>query len=292
MAEVKKRRGISNDTQATAQLRFHEKDAAQNGLFIGHLEEVKVEWSVNSDGKQFTGMNCPRLTFHFTSNHANANERRHVYHTLFAVESNVNTIPDGVEAWKVNNVFNWIKHILDVFYLKGRNLTEKEEEALSLSFEDYDEQGQYVVVEPEDVLKAYGALFANAAAMLNGTFDLAEGETPKPCYKDANGKPISIWMKLLRHRKRKNDWINVGQNGELGFDQFIGSGAIEIQKPNTSPTILRIDLSKESITPKETKKTPTVGLPMGGIAVEGFSGGMPNTDMGAFNNAGIEDLPF
>ena len=37
----KVRRGVSNQTKAVAQLRFHEKDAATNGLFIGHLEEVK-----------------------------------------------------------------------------------------------------------------------------------------------------------------------------------------------------------------------------------------------------------
>ena len=45
----KARRGVSNQTKAVAQLRFHEKDAStQNGLFIGHLENVSVDWSVNS----------------------------------------------------------------------------------------------------------------------------------------------------------------------------------------------------------------------------------------------------
>ena len=33
----KNRRGVSNETKAVSQLKFHEKDAAQNGLFIGHL---------------------------------------------------------------------------------------------------------------------------------------------------------------------------------------------------------------------------------------------------------------
>ena len=139
----KVRRGVSNKTQAVAQLKFHEKDAAQNGLFVGHLEEVRVDWSNNADTKSFTGMSIPRLTFHFASNHANASEKRHVYQTLFPVESNVNTIPGGSEDWRVNNVFNWIKHILDVFYLKGREMTEAEEDALSLTFEDFDENGEY-----------------------------------------------------------------------------------------------------------------------------------------------------
>lgn len=295
-APKKLKRGVNNQTQAVNQLKFHEKDAAQNGLFIGHLEEVRVDWSTNAESKSFTGMNIPRLTYHFTSNHANINERRHVYNTLFPVESNVNTIPGGVDAWRVDNVLHWIKHMLDVFYLKGRQLTPAEEDALTLSFCDYDENGEYVAVEPQEVIDGYTTLFNNVVAIMTGKFNLAEGDTPHPCYKDANGKPISIWMKLLRHRRRKNNWINVGQNGELGFDQFIGSGVIEIQKPNTPPAILRIDLSKESITPKETNIQPTIGAPgmgMGGV-MAGVSTDLGNTPQNsAFAAAGAgEEMPF
>lgn len=292
---VKKiRRGVSNQTQAVNQLRFHESDAATNGLFVGHLAEVRVDWSTNAESKSFAGCKVPRLTFHFASNHANVSEQRHVYNTLFPVESNVNTIPGGTEEWKVNNVLNWIKHILDVYVLKGRQMTETEEDALSLSFTDFDETGEYVVVEQEEVLAGYAKLFENFVSIMNGSFELADGEVAKPKYKDANGKFITVWMKLLRHRKRKNDWINVGQNGELGFDQFIGSGVIEIQKPNTPPAILRIDLAKESITPKETKKTPTIGVPMGAPMSGGvIAGGMPTGAMptGAFDDAD-GNMPF
>lgn len=292
----KVRRGVSNKTQAVAQLKFHEKDAAQNGLFVGHLEEVRVDWSNNEDAKSFTGMSIPRLTFHFASNHANASEKRHVYQTLFPVESNVNTIPGGSEDWRVNNVFNWIKHILDVFYLKGREMTEAEEDALSLTFEDFDENGEYVSVEVEDVIAGYRAIFENAAAMLNGSFELADGEVAKPVYKTSDGKYIPCWLKLLRHKKRKGDWINVGANGDLAFDGFIGNGVVELLKKDCPPTVLRLDLAKESITPKETKKTPTIGAPgmgapaMGGVMAGAPSMGMP-VDNGAFQAAG-EDMPF
>lgn len=292
----KVRRGVSNKTQAVAQLKFHEKDAAQNGLFVGHLEEVRVDWSNNADAKSFTGMSIPRLTFHFASNHANASEKRHVYQTLFPVESNVNTIPGGSEDWRVNNVFNWIKHILDVFYLKGREMTEAEEDALSLTFEDFDENGEYVSVEVEDVIAGYRAIFENAAAMLNGSFELADGETAKPVYKTSDGKFIPCWLKLLRHKKRKGDWINVGANGDLAFDSFIGNGVVELLKKDCPPTVLRLDLAKESITPKETKKTPTIGVPgmgapaMGGVMAGAPTMGMP-VDNGAFQAAG-EEMPF
>lgn len=288
----KKRRGISNETRGSSQLRFHERDVAKNGLFLGHLEGVEVKWSVNADGKKFTGLNAPRLEFHFASNHEKKDEQRHLRHSLFPVESNVNTIPNGADEWQVTSLFDWIKHILDVLYLKGRQMTEAEEDALSLPFEDFDDEGEYIPVEPEEVLKGYGILFENVAAMLNGTFNLADGETPKPCYKDANGKPIVLWMKLLRHKKRKGEWININ-NGELGFDNFVGSGIIEIYDRKTmKPAKLSLDLSRESYLPQSVKKAPTVGgvAPMGGTMVPSMPG-MPVDNDGAFGAAG-EDMPF
>ena len=296
----KVRRGVSNKTQAVTQLKFHEKDAAQNGLFVGHLEEVRVDWSNSEDSKDFPSMAVPRLTIHFASNHANASEKRHVYQTLFPIPSNVNTIPGGSEEWKVNNVFNWIKHILDVFYLKGRELTEEEEDALSLPFDDTDDNGEYVVVDTEVVLAGYRAIFEATASMLNGEFNLADGDTPKPCFKTADGKFVPCWIKLLRHKKRKNDWINVTQNGDLGFDTFIGNGVVELLKKDMPPTVLRIDHARESITPKEVKKLPTIGAPnmsipgMGGVVANNPMGdvsGMYNPSFDA-SSAANGDMPF
>lgn len=293
----KVRRGVSNQTKAVAQLRFHEKDASpQNGLFIGHLESVSVDWSLNSEGKQFTGEKIPRVTLHFASNHTNASEQRHVYYTLNCVESNVNTIPGGTEEWKVNNIFNWMKHILDVYVLKGRDMTEEEEIALSLPFEDYDDEGNYVAVDTADVISGYAHIFNNFAAIMNGQFNLADGETAKPVYKTADGKFIPAWLKLLRHKKVKGEWKNVAQNGELGFDSFIGNGVVELIRKDMPPTVLRIDLAKESITPKETKKAPSIGT--AGSAIAGMGGvmagapmnmGTPNT--GAFAEA-ADEMPF
>ena len=298
-APVKKnRRGVTNETKAVSQLKFHEKDSAQNGLFIGHLEDVTVNWAVGKEGTSFAGLKMPYLTFHFASQHTNPAEQRHVYNTLFPVDSNIATIPGGTDEWRVNNCFAWIKHMLDVYYLKGRMMSEVEEDALTLPFCDYDDNGEYVAVDAQEVLNGYGAVFVNTVAILNGTFNLAEGETPKCAYKDANGKPIAVWMKLLRHKKTKKGWTNVLQNGELGFDSFIGAGCIEIFKGNgTNPAILRLDLSKESITPKETKKEPTLGgqmMPgmMGGAVMSGaMPTGIPN-DNSAFAAAGNDDLPF
>lgn len=291
------RRGVSNQTKAVAQLRFHEKDASpQNMLFIGHLDSVTVDWSNNAEAKQFTGISVPRLTLHFASNHNVATEQRHVYYTLNPVESNVNTIPGGSEEWKVNNNFNWIKHILDIFYLKGREMTEAEEAALTLPFEDFDEDGNYVSIDPEEVVAGYRFIFENAAAMLNGSFNLADGAVAKPVYKTADCKFIPCWLKLLRHKKVKNEWKNIAQNGELGFDSFIGNGVVELLKRDTPPLVLRVDLAKESITPKETKKQPTIGAP--GMSAPGMGGVMAGSPMdmgasmnGAFADAG-DDMPF
>ena len=293
----KARRGVNNETKAVAQLRFHEKDAStQNGLFVGHLESCSVDWSANTEGKQFAGEKVPRVTLHFASNHTSASEQRHVYYTLNCVESNVNTIPDGSEDWKVNNIFHWMKHILDVYYLKGREMTAEEEEALSLPFEDFDDEGNYVAVETADVIKGYAFIFNNFVAMMNGSFNLPDGETPKPCYKTADGKFIPAWLKPLRHKKVKGEWKNVAQNGELGFDSFIGNGVVELIRKDMPPAVLRLDLAKESITPKETKKAPTIGAP--GNAMPGMGAVMPidpinmgNIDTGAYTDA-AGDVPF
>lgn len=295
---VKKvRRGVSNKTKAVAQLRFHEKDAStQNGLFIGHLDSVTVDWSVNAEGKQFTGEKIPHVTLHFASNHPVASEQRHVYYTLNCVESNVNTIPGGSEEWKVNNIFNWMKHILDVYYLKGREMTEDEEVALSLPFADYDDEGNYVVVETADVIAGYAFIFNNFAAMMNGQFNLKDGETAKPVYKTADGKFIPAWLKLLRHKKVKGEWRNVAQNGELGFDSFIGNGVVELIRKDMPPAVLRVDLAKESITPKETKKAPSIGAIGSNMAsMGGVMAGAP-MNMGAPTNSAFaeaaDDMPF
>lgn len=302
-APSKKLRGVSNKTQAVTQLRFHEKDAANNGLFVGHLEEVRVDWSVNGDGGAFTGLKIPRVTLHFASEHKVATEQRHVYQTIFPQPSNVDTIPGGKDSWRVDNVLNWIKHILDIYYLKGRELTTEEEEALTLNFCDYEEDGNNYIYSPVDteneVIPAYRTLFENFVAMMNGTFNLKEGEVAKPCYKTADGKFIPAWLKLLRHKKRKNEWVNVGQNGELAFDGFIGNGVVElIKKENNTPmppSVLRIDASKESITPKEIKKQPTIGapgtnIPNGGVTIDGMPMGGGDAVNSAFGSA--DGMPF
>lgn len=299
------RRGVSNETKAVSHLKFHEKDAAANGLFVGQLADVRVESSINADGKTFTGLEVPRLTFEFTSCHANINEKRYAYQTLFPIESNVDTIPEGKDDWKVNRVFAWIKHVLDVFYLKGRELTPAEEDSLSLDFVDYEENNgviEYVSVEPEIVLAAYKKLFEAAAAMLNGSYaDKNEEVSGKPCYKDANGKPLPVWMKLLRYAKdKKGDWAAISR-GDLAFPRFVGEGCLELMKAKEFPKVIRIDVTKESITPKEVKKTPTIGTPtmpgMAGIPAMGgvVAGSEVNMSAApaneAFDGAG-GDMPF
>ena len=291
-APVKKvRRGVSNETQATSKLRFHEKDAAPNRLFMAHLHSVSVAWSEGGEGKQFEGEKIPRLVFEFASNTKDATQRRYVDKTLFPVESSVETIPGGDKDWQVNAVLTWIKHILDIYYLNGRPLTEEEEDALSLPFVDFDDEGNYVSVDVKEVLSGYAQLFNNVAAIMNGTFNLADGETPKPCFRDANGAFIRCWIKLLRHIKAKGEWKNVS-NGDLSFTQFVGTGAIELApQANSQPKILSVDESKESITPKEIKKAPSIpGMAdMAGGVMAGT--GIPATNSSAYQEA-ADEMPF
>ena len=295
--EIKKRkgRGVSNNTVATAQLKFHEDNAAANKLFIGHLEDVTVNWATAGEKSAFNGYKIPYLTFAFESNESDKSLRKHVYETLFPQPSNIATIPGGDDAWRVDNILKWIKHIFDVFG-KGRALTEAEEDALTLPFIDFDEETrEWISVEVEEVINGYAFIFNNIAAILNGTFGLKEGDTPKCMYKTADGKFIPIWMKLLRAKKTKKGWSNVTQNGDLGFDDFLGTGAIELMNGNNPPLRLKVDIAKESITPKESPK-PTIG---GFAQMPGAVPAMPNmmgtpmvgSEAAAFSAAG-GDTPF
>lgn len=312
----KRRRGINNDVRTTTRLKFHERDANPKFmLFLGHLESVEVQWiTVGAETTglpSFTGEAIPKLNFTFASNHPNEADKRYSYHTLTAVESNVDTIEGGSQEWKVTNNFAFIKHIIEVFLLKGKPMSEEMMDMLELPFEDYtfneNNEVEYIEVPVEEVINGWKILFENAAKIIN------EGLKGKPIFKDEKGKFIPIWMKLLRYTKRMDKskqfkWYPVvagSQSGELGFSAFSRGGCIELYDASKPQPNLVVDQFKESITPKEVAKTPNVapnmpGMPgMPGMNVPGLGdmnamGGMPDLNStGAFNAAGgADDLPF
>lgn len=291
--EVKKvsRRGLGS-ARGTARLKFGNDQAKPNGLFLGHLEEVKYSTITIGEDKtgmpSFNGFEIPKLTLTFASNEEDPNKRHYVSKTFTAVESNVNTIPGGKEEWKVNSVFDWLKHVLNVYYLKGRELTDEEATALSLTFEDFDEQGEYVSVDTEVVINAWKVLFENFENIMN------RGKDGKPVYHGKNNKFIPVWLKLLRYVKSRKSWTPIN-NGDLSLPQFVGEGCIEIYQQNAIPSI-KIDLVKETILimnvekPK-TPNTPAVGgmAPMmGGVAIDQTMNPM-GTDI---SSQTIDDMPF
>lgn len=300
-------RGITNETRAVVRKKFDEKRDANrtNGLFIGHLDTVEVNWATLKDDAnipQFAGLAVPYLTFTFCSNEENVNDRKYTTVRFGAVESNTETIPGGKSEWKVNVVFQFMKHVYEVFVLKGRAMTEAEEDALTLPFEDFEDDGnggyQYVPLDAEVILNGYKVMFENYVKLLNN-----DG---KPYYKTANGGILPIWMKLLRFIRAKNEWKSVlggNQAGELAFPTFIGEGVIELFDANKQPSI-KVDVHRESIIYKEEAmkaKTPDVGAPAGGVAPAGpaFGGGAPiNPAFGSafpdspIANADASDLPF
>lgn len=291
--EVKKvsHRGLGS-ARGTARLKFGNDQAKPNGLFLGHLEEVKYSTITIGEDKtgmpSFNGFEIPKLTLTFASNEEDPNKRHYVSKTFTAVESNVNTIPGGKEEWKVNSVFDWLKHVLNVYYLKGRELTDEEATALSLTFEDFDEQGEYVSVDTEIVINAWKVLFENFENIMN------RGKDGKPVYHDKNNKFIPVWLKLLRYVKSRKSWTPIN-NGDLSLPQFVGEGCIEIYQQNAIPSI-KIDLVKETILiinvekPK-TPNTPAVGgmAPMmGGVAIDQTMNLM-GTDI---SSQTIDDMPF
>lgn len=301
-------RGITNETRAVVRKKFDEKRDANrtNGLFIGHLDNVEVAWATlkeDANIPQFAGLAVPYLTFTFASNEENENDRKYTTVRFGAVESNVETIPGAKSEWKVNIIFQFMKHVYDVFVLKGRPMNESEEDALTLPFEDFEDDGQggyqYVALEAETILNGYKTLFENYVKLLNNN--------GKPYYKTANGGILPIWMKLLRFIRAKNEWkavLSGNQAGELAFPTFIGEGVIELFDANKQPSI-KVDIHKESIIFKEEAmkaKTPNVGAPIaGGVAptsAPSFGGAPINPAFGSafpespIANADASDLPF
>ena len=290
------RRGVGS-ARGTQRLKFSHQNASQNGLFIGHLANVEITTiTIGQDTTgmpSFNGMELPRLALTFTSNEEEVSKRHFVTLSFTPVESNANTIPGAKEEWKINAIFDWLKHLLNVYVLKGRELTEDEEAALSLGYEDFDEDGQYVPVDPEEVVAAWRVLFENVENILN-----RGGKDDKPVYKTADNKIIVLWMKLLRYNKTKKGWTPLN-NGDLTFPTFVGEGCIEIFKQNTPPSI-RLDAVKEAIVPMnvEKAKAPNAGGMMGGPAMGGapmidsMPGGNFNEGFGAVGAAAGDDLPF
>ena len=291
--EVKKvsRRGLGS-ARGTARLKFGNDQAKPNGLFLGHLEEVKYSTITIGEDKtgmpSFNGFEIPKLTLTFASNEEDPNKRHYVSKTFTAVESNVNTIPGGKEEWKVNSVFDWLKHVLNVYYLKGRELTDEEATALSLTFEDFDEQGEYISVDTEIVINAWKVLFENFENIMN------RGKDGKPVYHDKNNKFIPVWLKLLRYVKSRKSWTPIN-NGDLSLPQFVGEGCIEIYQQNAIPSI-KIDLVKETILIMNVEKSKTPNMPavggmapmMGGVAIDQTMNPM-GTDI---SSQTIDDMPF
>ena len=289
------RRGINNTTTGTARLKFSENDAnPSNGLFLAHIENVEITEATIGEDKtgipSFAGLTIPFLNIYFASNDADVNRRKYVRLRFSPVESSVETIPGGKGAWKVDRVLNWLKHILDVFVLKGREMTEEEIVALSLSYEDFDEQGEYINVDGETVVAAWKTLFENFVNIL------VRGKDDAPYYKSNDGKFITVWIKLLRYIKAgKKGWQEV-DGGNLSFPQFVGEGAIELYKQNVPP-VLRVDVTRENIRPMKLEKPKTPNMPAGlpgGVSVDagmGLGGGLGSDGFMPGAGIGIEDMP-
>lgn len=270
----KARRGIGS-ARGTTRLKFDHKMALPNGLFLGHIDEVSVKNVLIGEDTtgmpSFNGMEVPRLSIVFASSEDDADKRKYQTLTFMCQESNAETIPGGKSEWKINQIFDYLKHILNVFVLKGRELTEEEEALLALPFEDFDENQQYVPVDPEVVIAGWSTLFNNFATIMNTNRDGG------PVFKTKDNKFIPIYGKLIRAIKTKKGWQNV-TNGDLAFPTFVGEGVFEIYKQSVAPAI-RLDIVRESILPKVTETAKKPNMPMNGGLPGGYANAAVNIGM-------------
>jgi len=288
------RRGVAA-ARGTQRLKFTHELAKSNGLFIGHLASVEVSNILIGESTtgmpSFNGLEIPKIVFTFSSNEEDVNKRHYQTLQFTAIESNVNTIPGGKDEWKVNAIFDWVKHLLNVFVLKGRELTDEEANALSLSFEDFDEEGSYSPIESEDVIAGWKTLFDNVENILN------RGADDKPVYKSKDSKFITLWIKLIRYNKHRTKGWTAINNGDLSFPTFVGEGCIEIFKQNINPSI-RIDIVKESILPMniDKAKTPSnigAGIPSMGDMTSNVMGNFASPPgFNSISNDAGDDVPF
>lgn len=283
-------RGIGT-ARGTTRLKFsHEHANSANGLFLAHLDSVVVSTAkIGEDTTgmpSFNGMEIPRIAIVFASNEPEVNKRKYVTLSWNAVESTVNTIPGGKESWKVDSIFDYMKHILDAFVLKGQPISEELEEKLTLPFDDTDENGEFLPLETETIIAGWTTLFQNFAAILN------EGSNGKPVYQDINGKAIPVWIKLLRFVKQGKTWKPI-RNGDLAFPAFVGQGVIELFNQNVPPSI-RIDSVRETIKVLKIDDKKEPNMPgIGGLAIAG--GPVYGADMNPFDGAAAaagDDSPF
>lgn len=304
-APKKIRRGVSNSTRATSRKKFDEKTDANlsNGLFVGFIDSMEVRKGIAKDDSGlawFAGIEVPSLHITF-SNGTDPNTAKYYTKSFFVVPSNVETIPGAKSAWQVDNIFRWLKHIYDVFVLKGkREMTEAEEDMLSLDFEDYDENGEYVSVDPAVVAASYDKVFTNFVNLMNNNGNPFYGPTKK------------CWIKLLRFVKAKGEWSPVvgakpsdSNYGDLGLPTFVGEGCLELYDNAKAPSI-KIDPIKESIRFQQVAtRQPNLGTPVapGNVPMNNVPnmpiGGAPaglNMDNGfnpaAPQNVGADGLPF
>lgn len=290
------RRGVAS-ARGTQILRFNHTDANPKfGLFETHLERVEVSMvKIGEDTTglpSFNGMEIPRLTFVFASNESNVSKRKYAFLRFMAAESNADNVPGGKTSWKVDSQFDWINHLIKVFVTKGKELSEvfKENElsAIELPFIDFDEDNRYVPIDVETVVAGWKAVYENVATIFN-TYNNGTPVFMK------DGKPIPVWIKLLRcTRSKGKGWVNVS-NGDLAFPAFVGQGCVELYQPNVPPTV-RVDIVNESIIPRvsdKPKQPTTIGsVPGANMMLGGIMGG-GLSEMPAGDVVGIPtDMPF
>ena len=304
----KRRRGISNDTRSTSRLKFSHKDVRVNGVFLGHLK-VSTKWvTFGEEAKgspSFIGKAVPQLVIEFSSTHTKESDKRY----------NADNIPGGAKYRFIENDFQMIKHVLDVIVLKGRELTEAEEDALELGYEDFDENGAYEPVETDEVIKAWAVLFENIVNMIE-----TGGKDGKSALLDDKGQPRLFWAKMYRYYKQNGEWVPAAYGssteGDLVFPTYVKEGIFEEAFLDANKQVIpskrvKLDEIRESIIPMEnvTRKKPNMAgapsignIPVGGGIIPGAPM-MPGAPMaapsapsqfdGVFNgdNNG-DDLPF
>lgn len=248
-AETKKRTGITRETRGAAITKLIPNPNENNGLCLGNLVAVNYTesvWDTDKDGyKSFKGKNVPRLTFIFKGLKTSEKDPGMHFHSF-------NAIPYNQDDWKTDQIFQYIKHFLDVLIPAGIDVDAYWDIIEPLLGCDASE-----LKDADEIIAAFATFFKNVVTVFNGSEDL---KIPSLINVDD-----LLWIKLLLYFNNKE--VN---RGDFGFPMFPGDGVIERAIQGVPPT-MRIRIEKgESIIPREK---PTAQAPI--LPAAGSTGGAP-----------------
>lgn len=196
----------------TAPLKFNLDMNINDGLALGQLTEVELVVNDASESTaewEYKGLELPTLLFRFTQkkNKEDDPERKftHVERVIVSIGNTGDKLPKKTLDSLYTSMWRRLKHIYDAYANFAPNVKAMEQEEVNAVMIDEDASA-------EERAKQFTAFFKYFENLFN------KGTDDKPIYKDTNGKPYLMTLKLV---------AEYGGGEYYTFPTFTGEGFIE-----------------------------------------------------------------